>query len=80
MADIISTRMLAFERGRKAFKDGRPRPENRWTDAEWEPWFSELEPGQLEWLGWMAARAAQLLRQDKLREWAEEGGDLPPNY
>lgn len=73
-AEIISSKYLAFLRGCRRYREGGPKPENIWPDAEWE---TMLNMGQCEYLGYMTERGAQLMRQTKLREWAEGGGEFP---
>lgn len=80
MADSLD----AFERGRQMFRDGVFRPRNVWSDEEW---LSPCSDGQCEWLGWTFERATKLMREDKnkrlhddLRDWAERGGPLPPEF
>jgi hypothetical protein len=73
---MISRQELAFKRGRAAYKAGERR-ENVWTDAEWECSFRDLIDGQWEWLGYMVERGHAIIKAERLREWAEEGGPLP---
>lgn len=69
----VSPEWLALLAGRKMFKDGKPRPANTWTDAEWR---GPSCAGQCRWLGWMLERAVMLREQDRIRSYIEEGDDL----
>lgn len=71
MAGEVSARMLAFHRGAKAFKDGKPRPH--------QPPDEDFNPCTLpacEWLGWMMERGKVLTRQWRVRDFIEHGHPL----
>jgi len=77
----IDRRELAFRNGMKLFVDGRPCPDNVWSDDEWA---GVLNEGQARWLGWMLGRARKLLHEmrhaDAVRDYIEHGIDLPPDF
>jgi len=60
MTKIINKEHLAYERGRKMFREGKPCPYNIWSDAEWSP---PRYMGQFEWLGWMMGHAEPIMKQ-----------------
>lgn len=74
-ADVIehNPQWWALTRGRKAFKDGKSKPQDIWTD---EQWSDRLNEGQCELLGWMLERGVMLMQQYKVRAYIEEGDDL----
>ncbi len=47
--NVVSAKETAFWRGRRMFRNGEPRPQNKWTDAEWD----QMNDEQCIWLGWM---------------------------
>ena len=51
---VIPSSHLALKRGEKLFKDGKPAPEDIWSDEQWR---GPLCIGQVEILGWACARA-----------------------
>jgi hypothetical protein len=69
----VDSRWMAFLAGRKAFRDGAPKPVDEWTDDQWRGRCCE---GQCRLLGWMLERAMMLIKQDRIRAWAEEGKPL----
>lgn len=65
--------VLAFLRGAKLFRDGKPRPA---CDLRDEVWACQLGQAETEYLGWMLARALVLMKADRVRHYIEEGHDL----
>lgn len=74
VADIIRNEARAFLAGRKAFKENKPQPDDKWADKDWDP---PLNVEQFYFMGYLVERSVQLLKQDHLRDWAEKGGFLP---
>jgi len=72
-AEVIDSRYLALMSGRRAFRDGLPKPIDKWTDDQW---MGRCCEGQCRLLGWMLERAMVLMEQDRVRSWAEEGEPL----
>lgn len=62
-----------FNRGRQDFREGRPCPPKPPKNG------SVYKPEHARWYGWMHEQGLNKLVRSKIREWAEEGGDLPPS-
>lgn len=79
MSTVVSARYLAFERGRRRFREGKVPPKKP-PDEEWN---GPLNDGQIEWLGYMLERALKLDHEERhreaVREYVERGIDLPPD-
>lgn len=68
-ARVISPRVLAYFRGGKAFKDGKPCPPRPPDDSQC------TEPHEIEWLGWMVARAEGMERRRQVMNALGVDGD-----
>lgn len=81
MSEVVSSQWLAFLRGRRMYNEGAPKPENRWSDEEWN---GPLNDEQAEWLGYMVERGTAITkesrRREAVRDYIERGIDLPPNF
>jgi hypothetical protein len=71
----LSRREIWFHKGQASFRQNGPMPVNAWPDDEWH----KLNDGQCFWLGYMFARAKDILRKENVRKYIENGEDLPPN-